>query len=650
MRKPALAVAVCLVAGWGLVGTAIAAPPVEAYGHLPSVEWISLSPAGERYAFVVVSGESRKLVLATYDNKALEATAVGDTKVRGIRWADEGHVLLTTSSTFKDPFHWVHAYELDSVIDIRPDSHKAAPIFDKIESVANTVAGYFGTAQVDGHLFGYFGAFTFERGKLGDYYFPEGTIYPDLYRVDLESGKINLQADGHETVHDWVVARDGSILAHSEYDDPSGEWRLFAGKTRDKLLLKKISPTGDIDLFGPGRSDGTVLVVDRSGTEDVTLEISVADGKQERLFDSVSVRRRLADPATGLLIGARIEEEPGAVFFDSKLQARYEGTRKAFPGYQTHLESYSRNLDRLVVLTDGGDDSGTYWTVDIASGKASELGHPYAEIKPADVGPTRAVKYAAADGTPIEGILTLPPGRKPEKLPLVVMPHGGPIDFNDSIGFDWWAQAYAAAGYAVLQPNYRGSSGYGRAFREAGFGQWGGKMLSDISDGIAPLAEQGLIDPKRVCIVGASYGGYAALAGVTLQKGIYRCAVSVGGVSDMSTFFDWNTLGAGKNSGMARYIRSATGADKEGDDKLSAISPAHFADHADAPILLIHGRDDTRVPIEQSETMAAALKHAGKPFDLVIMKGEDHFLSREETRIAMLKAAVEFVKHNNPPD
>jgi dipeptidyl aminopeptidase/acylaminoacyl peptidase len=200
-----------------------------------------------------------------------------------------------------------------------------------------------------------------------------------------------------------------------------------------------------------------------------------------------------------------------------------------------------------------------------------------------------------------------------------------------------------------MQPNYRGSSGYSRAFREAGFGQWGGKMLTDISDGIAPLAAQGLIDPKRVCIVGASYGGYAALAGVTLQKGIYRCAVSVAGVSDMQALFDWDTGEGGHNS-SERYMRAATGADKAGDDKLDAISPARFAGQADAPILLIHGKDDTRVPIGQSETMVSALKHAGKPFEYVIMKGEDHFLSREETRITMLKAAVDFVKRNNPPD
>jgi dipeptidyl aminopeptidase/acylaminoacyl peptidase len=175
-------------------------------------------------------------------------------------------------------------------------------------------------------------------------------------------------------------------------------------------------------------------------------------------------------------------------------------------------------------------------------------------------------------------------------------------------------------------------------------------MLSDISAGITPLAAQGIIDPQRVCIVGGSYGGYAALAGVTLQQGIYRCAVSVAGISDMPAMFHYDSLDRGMNSSATRYLRAATGADKEGDGVLRAISPANFAQRADAPILLIHGKDDTVVPVSQSETMAAALKRANKQFDFVVMKGEDHHLSREETRITMLKAAMDFVKRYNPPD
>lgn len=655
MRNTALNMAAGLLACWMLIaGVAGAAPPVESYGRLPSVELMRLSPSGERYAFVAVAGESRKLVAATFDNKLLEATAVGDNKVGQVQWADDGHLLLTTRATFDDPVRFYRPYDLDSVIDIRPDSHIVTTIYKGVDSVAPTVVGYFGSGSADGHAIAYFGGFTFEKGKLGGYYFAAGSmIRRDLYGVDLDTGRTALLAKGEDREHDWVVAPDGGIVAHSEYDDESGEWRLYAGKGRDQLLLTRTSPTDDFELAGAGRSPGTVLLVDGSGVEDVAEEVTVADGKRERLFDSGSERHFLFDPATGRLIGALTAEQPGAVFFDATLQQRYEATRKAFPGYRMHLVSWSRNLDRLIVMTDGGDDSGTYWMVDIASGKANVLGQRYPAIKPADVGPTRMVKYAAADGTALEGVLTLPPGRKAEKLPLVVMPHGGPFDVHDETGFDWWAQAFAAAGYAVFQPNFRGSSGYGRDFRQAGFGQYGGKMLTDISDSIGPLAAQGMVDPKRVCIVGASYGGYAALAGVTLQQGIYRCSVSFAGVADLPALLNWFTIDRRGDSGAARYLRAATGAQGSGSEveaALSAISPLSFAARADAPILLIHGLDDLRVPADQSQAMATALKHAHKPYELLTLKSEDHFLSREETRLAMLKAAVDFVKRNNPID
>jgi dipeptidyl aminopeptidase/acylaminoacyl peptidase len=271
------------------------------------------------------------------------------------------------------------------------------------------------------------------------------------------------------------------------------------------------------------------------------------------------------------------------------------------------------------------------------------------DIAAGQVGPTRMFAYKGADGTPLEGVLTLPPARTAKALPLVVMPHGGPLYANDEVGFDWWAQAFAAQGYAVLQPNYRGSGGHGLAFVHAGYGEWGRKMLTDMSDGVAALAAQGMIDPRRVCIVGASYGGYAALAGVTLQHGIYRCAVSYAGVADLPALEWWDLDRNGDDNEMIRYWRTAVKGDDRAAPALGAISPARHADAADAPILLIHGKHDTVVPIEQSRKMKGALEGAHKPVELIELPGQDHWLSDEAARIQMLKASVEFVEKNNPP-
>ena len=220
------------------------------------------------------------------------------------------------------------------------------------------------------------------------------------------------------------------------------------------------------------------------------------------------------------------------------------------------------------------------------------------------------------------------------------------------MGSTYWAQAFAGRGYAVFQPNFRGSDGYGLPFRDAGFGQWGRKMQTDISDGVSELSRQGVIDPKRACIVGGSYGGYAALAGVTVQQGLYRCAVSYGGISDMNVFLDWITpqAYADDRNATTRYLRKFVGAKSEGDPALRQISPARLADRADAPILLIHGLDDSVVPISQSQEMERELKRAGKRVEFVQLKGEDHWLSRDETRRAMLTAAVAFVAKYNPAD
>lgn len=636
--------------GFALCASLHAAPPIAAYGRLGAIESMSLSPSGERLAFVSVAGETRVLAVRDVGGKVLCVANVADSKLRDVSWAGADHVLVTMSTTFKAPLMFRHAYELSGVISIRLPDCKVVDIFRDRRDIAHAVFGYYGTSQRDGHSYGYFGGITYGRGADGSPYFEDG--HPDLYRVDLDTGGADRVDTGDGADFTWVVAADGGVLAHSEYRDKSGTFSIFAGTDRRRLLLEKPDPLGMIGLIGVGTTARSLLYEDDSGESDRSIELDIESGQATERCGQRRVARYAVDPSTGLLLGCISDDEGATLFFDPAHQARFSGVRKAFTGKQVRLVSLAADLQRLIVFTDGADDAGTYWMIDFGTrqGNATPLGRAYPDIEPAQVARSSWFDYTAADGLPLQGVLTLPPGRTPRNLPLVMMPHGGPIGPYDKPGFDWWAQAYASRGYAVFQPNFRGSGGYSTAFRNAGMGEFGGRILSDVADGLQALTAAGIVDPKRACIVGASYGGYAALAGVTLQQGLYRCAVSVAGVTDLRALYRWKTERDGGEGDAARFYRSAYGVTAASDPKLEAHSPARQADQADAPILLMHGKDDTVVPLAQSELMADALKDAGKHVEFELMDGEDHWLSREKTRIRMLERSVAFLEKHIPPD
>jgi dipeptidyl aminopeptidase/acylaminoacyl peptidase len=290
------------------------------------------------------------------------------------------------------------------------------------------------------------------------------------------------------------------------------------------------------------------------------------------------------------------------------------------------------------------------YIVDRKAKTANVLGPRYAGIPATDIAPVQYITYKAADGMEIGAYLTLPLNRPAKGLPLIVLPHGGP-EARDEPGFDWWPQALASRGYAVLQPQFRGSDGFGEALRTAGYGQWGKAMQTDLSDGVKHLAGAGTIDPKRVCIAGASYGGYAAMAGVTVQQGVYRCASAVAGVSDLGKMLAREIRDAGDSrSEGVRYWKRFMGAETATDPALVPLSPARLAARLAVPLQLIHGKDDSVVPFEQSKFMADAAAAAGKPVDFVTLAAEDHWLSNSPTRIAMLEAQIAFLEKHNPPD
>lgn len=644
-------VALMVVGAWFWVAPALAAPPpVEAYGKLPGIEQISLSPSGQRYAFIAVIGETRKLVAAQVDGtKVLYATNVGDAKVVGVDWAGEDHLLVTVSHTVPLGMDFdVDKAEFATAIAINLETRKSFVVFDKHPNVANVAEGYYGSAKIKDHWYGFFGGITYGTTISGGYL---DHMWPDLYRVDLDGGQIDIAARGNEDIDAWLVGPDGTVIARSLYEENNGAWRVLSGGFGGQVLASGRAKLASVGGLGRGRTADTILIdrpVDQ-GSEFQELSLSgqpVAKSPDDEHIDGV-----ISDPVSGLWVGtvARGDQQT-PTFFDAKLEARARGVIRAFPGLSVHLVSYTPDLSWVIAETSGTGDSGTYWLVNMATKHADPIGYEYPEVGPDDVGTIKMVDWKAADGLALRGVLSLPPGREAKNLPVIVMPHGGP-EARDYPEFDWWAQAFASRGYAVFQPNFRGSAGYGVKFRDAGFGEWGRKMQTDVSDGLAALAKDGVVDPKRACIVGGSYGGYAALAGVTLQHGLYRCAVSVAGVADLSGMLDYaRDKAAGGPTLEQRYWKAFMGVTSVWETELKPLSPARRADQADAPILLIHGKDDTVVPIDQSQEMARALRSAGKPVEFVTLPGADHHFLHEDTRLAMAKASLAFVLKYDPPD
>jgi dipeptidyl aminopeptidase/acylaminoacyl peptidase len=329
-------------------------------------------------------------------------------------------------------------------------------------------------------------------------------------------------------------------------------------------------------------------------------------------------------------------------FFDPELNTIAQGVAAKFPKDAVQLASRSGDNSRLIFEVGGGATAPAFFIYDRASKALSKLSPQYVRINDADIQPVTISEYKARDGLAIPALVTRPKSAPAgKKLPLIVMPHGGP-ESHDTLGFDFFAQYFASRGYVFLQPQFRGSSGFGTKLRDAGYRQWGRKMQDDITDGVNWLVASGEVDPNRVCIIGASYGGYSALAGGAFTPDLYKCVAAIAGVSDVDKMLDHEVLTNGRYSDTVTYWQKLIG-DYGDKAHLAAISPSKNAGGFKAPVLLLHGSDDTVVPFAQSTVMEAALKAAGKPVRLVKLAKEDHWLSNSETRLQTLKELDAFI-------
>ena len=633
----------CAAAPAGLVGSRAAlaadAVPLAAFGRHATLEDVVISPDGSKIAFVRTNGDSRTLAVAAVINpEVLGAVLVGEAKLRQLEWIDDDNLLATASTTSPPPVGFIGpTSEWYQILNFNISKRRLEPFSFEVQGprAFNVITNTPSLREASGHMT------LYARGWC-----VHDRVLPCLFAFAYPDRRARLVAEARETGTEWFMDEAGDIAAQSVYNDAKQLWEIRTHQNGHWAAAASGKAAIDAPQVLGFNADGSGLIVQFMVNGDPQWRpLNLADNTWGApLGRGASFSQIIEDRKTGRIIGGvHWIGSSEYVFFDNEMQAHWNAVLREFPDERVRLVSHSDDFSRMVLQVFGPKDGYVYALYDWYSHHATILGRVYEEVTaPAEM---KAISYSAADGLTSPAFLTLPKGSGKD-LPLIVLPHGGPA-YADTLDFDWWSQALAAQGYAVLQPNFRGST-LNSNFLEAGFGEWGRKMQTDLSDGVRYLARRGIIDPKRVCIVGASYGGYAALAGVTIESGVYRCAVSVAGISDLRRFRKWTVANqAGMNQ---RYWDRFIGTADQKDPALIAISPIEHVAAVTAPVLLVHGRDDTVVPYEQSDVMLRALKSAGKPVTLVTMKHEDHWLSRSETRLQMLQATVDFLKANNPPN
>lgn len=508
---------------------------------------------------------------------------------------------------------------------------------------------------------------------------PAQRAYP--WKVDPETGDGRLIDDGggdidreNRYVDDWLFDRDGTIVARTVYEYRSEAFRIemkAGGKWKPVLsreIVRKDNTFAPF-LIGTAADGKSIIVLDTD-----THGKDVGDAPRHFHYYALdaggnwsgpleqgdaSQVRPVFNPGSGRLAGfAADAEEPQYDIADADLKAIYDKALAAAPGQTVEVLSVTDDKQKVLIRATGGEDTGSYFLIDYQAAKTTSIGEDFPQVPTDWIAVQEVFTYDARDGTSINGVLTLPPRPAAKNLPLIVLPHDGP-EGQDRLGFNWLAQALATRGYLVLQPNYRGSDGRGRDFISAADGQWDGKMLSDIADGIRALAAQGLADPRRVCMIGIGYGGYAALKAAEGQD--IRCAASIDGITDANRYLAWRKTSASMPDPDAfasltpspkwpRTFHADPASLRSLESFLGTGTAPISASKIGVPVLLIHQDGDPLVPVTQGRSLRDDLRAAGKPVDYVELKGNSHAPDTEATRLAVLQSVIPFLTANNPPD
>lgn len=627
------------------IASAQSPPPLEAYGAMPTVDLMVISPSGDRIAYRVTTSDQDVVAVVDLDSmEVVRGVSVGEISVRELRLVDDDTLIIIAGRTarafgFRGQFDFSAAFRFDvSTGSLDQLLKRARDLYPAQSGLGQIIA-----ATNDGQ------SLLMPAFHSYDVYLSDPKY--GVYSVNLEDNRARLIEEGDFSAMDWFADAEGEIVARVDFvesQDLYRIWSLAGKKTKIFELETSIPPRGPVGLisgddalvYAAWTRDSDYPVFYRMGIDDGELSGPIVDRTDSGVEQSLSDINRVVHgfQHSGFT--------PTYTFFDAELDARVGKIVAHMDGTSGTIVSWSDDFEKILMRISGVWNSGAYLLFRKGSDEPELIEHVRPDIEWDQVVPTVATRYSARDGLEIPALVTARDSlRSNGNAPLIVLPHGGPAAY-DRLEFDWLAQYFASRGYVVLQPQFRGSSGFGSDFMRAGFGEWGGKMQTDIDDGVDHLIESGLVDAKRVCIIGASYGGYAALAAGAFSPEKYRCVASIAGISDLERMLKSDRRKYGRDHWAISYWERQYGGEDFDWDALDAISPVNFADQFQVPVLLVHGRGDTVVPIDQSKVMQKALRKAGKDVELIELKGEDHWLSYSESRVAMLRAVAAFVEEH----
>jgi len=475
--------------------------------------------------------------------------------------------------------------------------------------------------------------------------------YPAVQRIDLATGQATPVQRARTGVWNWFADRDGVVRAGVDYgnDRIKFYYRSGPGEELRRIDSRRYPQDGsviDMIRFVTDSDHGVVVTNAVTGRFAVYDYDFATDTRGAAIFEHEAVDVTTAIMGEdGRVDGVSYEDDRRRThWINPALQRIQERIDRALAGKVNLILNRSDDGNRILVWSSAADDPGTFYVYDRRARRIEAFASPYSQLDDRRFAPVRAVTYRSRDGIDIPAYLTLPPGRPERGLPLILLPHGGPF-IRDSWSFDSEVQFLVSRGYAVLQPNFRGSTGYGRAFVERGYGQLGTGMIDDMEDGVNWLVEQGIVDRARVCIMGASYGGYAAIWAATRGPERYRCAISWAGPTDLRRMIRYDSRYVVAHRYIREWRRQLAG--EEASD-LDAVSPLRLQARLTVPLLIGHGERDARVPIDQSRDLVRVLTRRNFPVESVFYPEAGHSFTKPTDSADFMRRIEAFLARHNP--